>query len=62
MENAAQRSAEQTKEADATEDEAKNIAKRALDMAVRRKTPDNTIRYVCTCIILGFVCLFVALA
>jgi hypothetical protein len=55
MESVAQRRSGQTTDATATEQEAKEIAQRALDMAVRRKTADNTIRYVRTCVVFGMM-------
>jgi hypothetical protein len=53
MESVAQRMGGQTVEAAGIEQKAKEIAQRALDMAVRRKTVDNTIRYVRTCVLFG---------
>ena len=61
MESVAQRTTGQATEAAATEQEAKNIAQRALDMAVRRVTVDNTIRYVRTCVVFGILWLLAAL-
>jgi hypothetical protein len=61
MESVAQRAAGQAAEAAATEQEATSIAQRALDMAVRRVTVDNTIRYVRTCVVFGFFWLLAAL-
>ena len=61
MESAAQRAAGQGAEAAATEQEAKDIAQRALDMAVRRNTVDNTIRYVRTCVLFGIIWLLIVL-
>ena len=62
MESAAQRASSQaTAEAEATEKRACDIAQRALDMAVRRNTADNTISYVVTCVLFGFFWLLVAL-
>lgn len=55
MESSAQRTAKKDDAATATEKRAKEIADRALDMAVRRVTIDNTIRYVTTCVIFGVV-------
>jgi len=55
MESVAQRSAGNAADANAAEQEAKDIARRALDMAVRRNTIDNTIRYVSTCVLFGLV-------
>jgi len=63
MESAAQRASSQaTTEAEATEKRACDIAQRALDMAVRRNTADNTISYVVTCVLFGFLWLLVTLA
>jgi hypothetical protein len=61
MESVAQQTAGQATEATATEQEAKNIAQPALDMAVRRVTVDNTIRYVRTCVVFGIFWLLAAL-
>ena len=60
METAAQRRAGQTADAEVTEKKATDIAQRALDMAVRRNTTDNTIRYVTACVTFGLVWLVVA--
>ncbi len=61
MESVAQRTSGQGDEATATEQQAKDIAQRALDMAVQRNTVDNTIRYVRTCVLFGLGWLLVAL-
>src|SRR5690348_15086793 len=55
MESVAQRRGGQTVEAAGIEQKAKEIAQRALDMAVRRKTVDNTTRYVRTSVLFGIV-------
>ncbi len=62
MESVSQRAANQTAAADKTEQEAGDIAQRALDMAIKRNTTDNTIRYVRTCVLFGVAWLFIALA
>ena len=48
--------------AQATEDQASRIAKRALDMAVDRVTADNTIRYVRQCVYTAVLWVFLAAA
>lgn len=53
MEGEEQRAAQQTAAAEQTEGRAVKVADRALDMAVRRVTIDNTIRYVRTCVLFG---------
>jgi hypothetical protein len=53
METAAMRARNDETGANATEKEASDIANRALDMAVKRNTTDNTIRYVRTCVLFG---------
>jgi hypothetical protein len=61
MESVEQRRCKQTEAAaDATEKEAKDIVQGALDMAVRRNTVDNTIRYVGTCVGFGLTWLVFA--
>ena len=61
MESAEQRIANEKENADATEKEAEEIAKRALDMAISRNTTDNTIRYVRTCVIFALAWAAIAL-
>ena len=62
MESADQRASSQATDAEATEKRASDIAQRALDMAVRRNTADNTISYVVTCVLFGIFWLLAALA
>jgi hypothetical protein len=53
MESAAQKSANQAEAAAQMEKRGREIAERALDMAVSRVTYDNTLRYVRTCVSFG---------
>lgn len=55
MESQAERSSGNADEAKNTASHAKEIADRALDMAVKRVTADNTIRYVRTAVLAFFV-------
>jgi hypothetical protein len=61
MESQAERACGNADDAKNTENRAKEIADRALDMAVRRVTADNTIRYVSTAITAGLVWLLFTL-
>jgi len=55
MESEAQRAATQTPAADSMIKRAEEIANRALDMAVKRVTVDNTILYINWCVLFGFL-------